>query len=43
LTQWFNKNFDGACVTIELRSSHTWRYLNVRAPRRLVRALGGQF
>jgi predicted deacylase len=43
LTQWFNKNFAGACVTIELRSSHTWRYLNVRAPRGLVRALGGHF
>jgi hypothetical protein len=43
LTQWFNKNFDGACVTIELAKRHTWRYLNVRAPRGLVRALGGHF
>jgi predicted deacylase len=43
LTQWFNKNFDGACVTVELASSHTWRYLHVRAPRGLVRAVGGHF
>ncbi|MGH3506243.1 MAG: M14 family zinc carboxypeptidase [Nocardioidaceae bacterium] len=43
LTQWFNKNFAGACVTVELKSSHRWRYLNVRAPRALVRAIGGHF
>lgn len=43
LTQWFNKSFAGACVTIELKSRHRWRYLNVRAPRALVRAIGGHF
>lgn len=43
LTQWFNKNFAGACVTVELARTHTWRYLNVRAPRGLVRAIGGHF
>jgi predicted deacylase len=43
LTQWFNKNFAGACVTVELGSSPPWRYLNVRAPRGLVRAIGGHF
>jgi protein MpaA len=43
LTQWFNKNFTGACVTVELGPSPTWRYLTVRAPRGLVRAIGGSF
>ncbi len=43
LTQWFNRNFAGSCVTVELASAHTWRYLHVRAPRGLVRAVGGAF
>lgn len=43
LTQWFNKNHAGACVTVEFSSSPTSRYLHVRAPRGLVRAIGGHF
>jgi hypothetical protein len=41
LSQWFNHAHKGACVTIEFGSSPSERYLNVRAPRGLVRALGG--
>ena len=43
LTQWFNRNHAGACVTVEFGESPTWRYLHVRAPRGLVRAIGGHF
>jgi hypothetical protein len=43
LTQWFNRDFAGACVTVELASSPRWRYLHVRAPRAFVRAVGGHF
>ncbi len=43
LTQWFNANHAGACVTVEFSSSPTQRYLHVRAPRGLVRAIGGHF
>jgi protein MpaA len=41
LSQWFNHAHRGACVTIEFGSSPSERYLTVRAPRGLVRALGG--
>jgi predicted deacylase len=41
LSQWFNHAHKGACVTIEFGSSPSERYLTVRAPRGLVRALGG--
>ena len=43
LTQWFNRHHAGACVTVEFGESPTWRYLHVRAPRGLVRAIGGHF
>jgi hypothetical protein len=41
LSQWFNHAHRGACVTIEFGASPSKRYLTVRAPRGLVRALGG--
>lgn len=41
LSQWFNYRHDGACVTIEFGASPSKRYLTVRAPRGLIRALGG--
>ncbi|MEJ7707825.1 MAG: M14 family zinc carboxypeptidase [Nocardioidaceae bacterium] len=41
LTQWFNKRHAGACVTVELASDPADRYLKVRAPRGLLRAIGG--
>ncbi len=41
LTQWFNARHAGACVTVEFPSNPGDRYLHVRAPRGLVRALGG--
>ncbi|MBA3232369.1 MAG: succinylglutamate desuccinylase/aspartoacylase family protein [Propionibacteriales bacterium] len=41
LTQWFNRNHRGACVTVEFGRSPSWRYLNVRAPRGFIRAVGG--
>jgi hypothetical protein len=41
LSQWFNHTHDGACVTIEFGADPSERYLTVRAPRGLVRALGG--
>lgn len=41
LSQWFNFRHRGACVTVEFGSSPSQRYLTVRAPRGLVRALGG--
>jgi protein MpaA len=41
LSQWFNHAHKGACVTVEFGPSPSERYLTVRAPRGLVRALGG--
>ncbi len=41
LTQWFNGNHRGACVTVEFGRDPSWRYLNVRAPRGFLRAIGG--
>jgi protein MpaA len=41
LSQWFNYRHDGACSTIEFGASPSHRYLTVRAPRGLIRALGG--
>ena len=41
LTQWFNRNHPGACVTVEFGSDPRPRYLNVRAPRGFLRAIGG--
>ena len=41
LSQWFNHAHNGACVTIEFGTNPSERYLTVRAPRGLVRALGG--
>lgn len=43
LTQWFNGNHAGACVTVEFGESPSRRYLHVKAPRGLVRAIGGHF
>ncbi|MBA2716651.1 MAG: DUF2817 domain-containing protein [Propionibacteriales bacterium] len=43
LTQWFNANHAGACVTVEFSDSPTRRYLHVRAPRGLLEAIGGHF
>ncbi|MGI8993268.1 MAG: M14 family zinc carboxypeptidase [Nocardioidaceae bacterium] len=41
LTQWFNRSHQGACVTVEFGSDPSRRYLNVRAPRGFLRAIGG--
>jgi len=41
LTQWFNRNHPGACVTVEFGSDPSRRYLNVRAPRGFLRAIDG--
>lgn len=41
LTQWFNTRHQGACVTVELGAEPRGHYLNVRAPRGLLRAVGG--
>jgi murein peptide amidase A len=43
LSQWFNAHHPGACVTVELGATPSWRYLHVRAPRGLLRAMGGSF
>ncbi len=43
LTQWFNANHRGACVTVEFGPNPSSRYLHVGAPRGLVRAVGGRF
>jgi protein MpaA len=43
LTQWFNKNHKGACVTVEFGENPSSRYLHVGAPRGLVRAVFGRF
>lgn len=41
LTQWFNRNHRGDCVTVEFGRDPSWRYLNVRAPSGFLRAIGG--
>jgi predicted deacylase len=43
LTQWFNAHHKGAAVTVEFGENPGWRKLHNRAPRGLVRALGGRF
>ena len=43
LTQWFNRNHPGACVTIEFGEHPSSRYLHLGAPRGLVRAVFGRF
>jgi protein MpaA len=43
LGQWFDAHHAGASVTAELGGSPRWRYLHVRAPRGLLRAIGGHF
>ncbi len=43
LTQWFNANHKGACVTVEFGANPSSRYLAIGAPRGLVRAVGGRF
>lgn len=40
-TQWFNHSFDGAAVTVEYDARPSWERMNRRAPRQLLRALGG--
>ena len=40
-TQWFNHNHRGTTVTVEYGKRPSWRTMNVRAPRQLLRALGG--
>lgn len=40
LTQWFNHNFRGVAVTVEYGKRPTFRRMNVRAPRQLLRAIG---
>jgi protein MpaA len=42
LTQWFNARHRGACVTVELGRHPRPRYLHVKAPRGLLRAVGGR-
>lgn len=39
LTQWFNHNFDGVAVTVEYGEHPTFRRMDVRAPRQLLRAI----
>ncbi len=43
LSQWFDAHHDGACVTVEFGATPSQRYLHVRAPRGLLRAIGGHF
>jgi predicted deacylase len=40
-TQWFNHRFEGVAVTVEYGRDPSWQRMNVRAPRQLLRALGG--
>lgn len=42
LTQWFNTHHRGACVTVEFGDHPSRHYLRVRAPRGLLRAVGGR-
>ena len=41
LSQWFNHRFDGVAVTVEYGERPTLKRMNVRAPRQLLRAIGG--
>jgi len=41
LTQWFNHNFGGVAVTVEYGDNPSWRMMDLRAPRRLIAAVGG--
>ena len=41
MTQWFNRRFAGACVTVEYGPRPRWRYVNRFGPRALLRAVGG--
>ena len=40
-TQWVNHRLEGTAVTVEYGKDPSWRRMNVRAPRQLLRALGG--
>lgn len=40
-TQWFNHHFDGVAVTVEYGRNPSRERMTVRAPRQLLRALGG--
>jgi protein MpaA len=42
MTQWFNRRFAGAQVTVEFSAHPRWRYVNRLAPRALLRAVGGR-
>lgn len=41
MTQWFNRRHDGFAVTVELPADPSRRYLDRRAPRGVLRVLGG--
>jgi protein MpaA len=43
LSSWFNYHHKGACVTVEFGSMPSEHYLTVRAPRGLLRAVGGRY
>lgn len=40
MTQWFNRRFPGAAVTVEYGARMTWRQKNVTGPRGLLTAVG---
>jgi protein MpaA len=40
MTQWFNKMFAGAAITVEYGARMTWRQKNVTGPRGLLRSVG---
>jgi len=42
MTQWFNHRHDGFAITVELPADPSRRYVERRAPRGLLRALGGR-
>jgi murein peptide amidase A len=42
MTQWFNRRFAGAMVTVEYGASPRTRYVNRFAPRALLRSIGGR-
>src|SRR5680860_159697 len=41
-TQWFNHRFAGVTVTVEYGERPSWRRMNIRAPRQLLRTIGGR-
>ena len=41
MTGWYNARFPGAAVTVEYDARPSWERMAVRAPRQLLRALGG--